>query len=71
MFEDAFEGFSIQISLIVQNRGSILLFWPQETSSLNIKPGIICMLVHLLGILIILFEILGLILSFSKRDQTY
>lgn len=41
VFEDASEGFSIQISSIVQNRGSIPLFWSQETSRLNIKPDII------------------------------
>jgi hypothetical protein len=31
-----------QISSVVQNRGSIPLFWSQETSKLNIKPDIIC-----------------------------
>ncbi|KAL8119844.1 phosphoinositide phosphatase SAC4-like isoform X3 [Apium graveolens] len=41
VFEDASEGFSIQISSVVQNRGSIPLFWSQETSRLNIKPDII------------------------------
>ncbi|XP_051204417.1 phosphoinositide phosphatase SAC3 [Lolium perenne] len=30
-----------QISSVVQNRGSIPLFWSQETSKLNIKPDII------------------------------
>ncbi|XP_042048111.1 phosphoinositide phosphatase SAC2-like [Salvia splendens] len=30
-----------QISSVVQNRGSIPLFWSQETSRLNIKPDII------------------------------
>ncbi|XP_062228336.1 phosphoinositide phosphatase SAC2-like [Phragmites australis] len=30
-----------QISSIVQNRGSIPLFWSQETSKLNLKPDII------------------------------
>lgn len=33
---------STQISSVVQNRGSIPLFWSQETSKLNIKPDIIC-----------------------------
>ncbi|XP_020090227.1 phosphoinositide phosphatase SAC3-like [Ananas comosus] len=32
---------STQISSVVQNRGSIPLFWSQETSKLNIKPDII------------------------------
>ena len=31
-----------EISSVVQNRGSIPLFWSQETSKLNIKPDIIC-----------------------------
>ncbi|WVZ11162.1 hypothetical protein V8G54_015692 [Vigna mungo] len=41
VFEDVPEGFPIQISSIIQNRGSIPLFWSQETSKLNIKPDII------------------------------
>jgi hypothetical protein len=43
VFEDVPEGFPMQISSVVQNRGSIPLFWSQETSRLNIKPDIICM----------------------------
>lgn len=43
VFEDVPEGFPVQISSVVQNRGSIPLFWSQETSRLNIKPDIICM----------------------------
>lgn len=43
VFEDVPEGLPIQISSIIQNRGSIPLFWSQETSRLNIKPDIICM----------------------------
>ncbi|KAM1836172.1 hypothetical protein ACFX14_018130 [Malus domestica] len=39
--EDVPEGFPMQISSVVQNRGSIPLFWSQETSRLNIKPDII------------------------------
>ena len=31
-----------QIRSVVQNRGSIPLFWSQETSKLNLKPDIIC-----------------------------
>ncbi|MCL7021908.1 hypothetical protein MKW94_018581 [Papaver nudicaule] len=38
--EDVPEGCPIQISSVVQNRGSIPLFWSQETSRLNIKPDI-------------------------------
>ncbi|KAI3764360.1 hypothetical protein L2E82_14367 [Cichorium intybus] len=41
VFEDVPEGCPVQISSIVQNRGSIPLFWSQETSRLNIKPDII------------------------------
>ncbi|KAJ7957243.1 Phosphoinositide phosphatase family protein [Quillaja saponaria] len=41
VFEDVAEGFPVQISSVVQNRGSIPLFWSQETSRLNIKPDII------------------------------
>ncbi|KAI4344657.1 hypothetical protein L6164_011856 [Bauhinia variegata] len=40
VFEDVPEGFPVQISSVVQNRGSIPLFWSQETSRLNIKPDI-------------------------------
>lgn len=42
VFEDVPEGCPVQISSVVQNRGSIPLFWSQETSRLNIKPDIIC-----------------------------
>ncbi|GJN22478.1 hypothetical protein PR202_gb10043 [Eleusine coracana subsp. coracana] len=31
----------VEVSSVVQNRGSIPLFWSQETSKLNIKPNII------------------------------
>ncbi|CAI9760554.1 unnamed protein product [Fraxinus pennsylvanica] len=41
VFEDVPEGFPMQISSVVQNRGSIPLFWSQETSRLNLKPDII------------------------------
>ncbi|KAG5523611.1 hypothetical protein RHGRI_035420 [Rhododendron griersonianum] len=40
-FEDVPEGCPICISSVVQNRGSIPLFWSQETSRMNIKPDII------------------------------
>ncbi|KAG0480079.1 hypothetical protein HPP92_010937 [Vanilla planifolia] len=41
VFEDIVEGNATQISSIVQNRGSIPLFWSQSTSKLNLKPDII------------------------------
>ncbi|KAF8401153.1 hypothetical protein HHK36_014457 [Tetracentron sinense] len=41
VFEDVPEGCPTQISSVVQIRGSIPLFWSQETSRLNIKPDII------------------------------
>ncbi|XP_071741977.1 phosphoinositide phosphatase SAC2-like [Rutidosis leptorrhynchoides] len=41
VFEDVPEGCPVQISSVVQHRGSIPLFWSQETSRLNIKPDII------------------------------
>ncbi|GAV61400.1 Syja_N domain-containing protein [Cephalotus follicularis] len=40
VFEDDPEGHTMQISSVVQNRGSIPLFWSQESSRLNIKPDI-------------------------------
>ncbi|KAF6154210.1 hypothetical protein GIB67_043100 [Kingdonia uniflora] len=39
--EDVAEGCPAQVSSVVQNRGSIPLFWSQETSRLNIRPDII------------------------------
>ncbi|KAF8025928.1 hypothetical protein BT93_F2685 [Corymbia citriodora subsp. variegata] len=41
VYEVVPEGFPVQITSVVQNRGSIPLFWSQETSRLNIKPDII------------------------------
>ncbi|GLT56190.1 hypothetical protein SLA2020_292520 [Shorea laevis] len=41
VFEDVPDGLPMQISSIVQNRGSIPLFWSQETSRLNLKPDIV------------------------------
>ncbi|XP_061364596.1 phosphoinositide phosphatase SAC3-like [Gastrolobium bilobum] len=41
VFEDVPDGLPVQISSVVQNRGSIPLFWSQETSRLNLKPDII------------------------------
>ncbi|GAB4853691.1 actin cytoskeleton and mitosis protein [Ancistrocladus abbreviatus] len=40
VFEDVPEGAPVQVSSVVQNRGSIPLFWSQETSRLNLKPDI-------------------------------
>ncbi|KAG8376273.1 hypothetical protein BUALT_Bualt09G0046100 [Buddleja alternifolia] len=40
LVEDLAEGLPMQISSVVQIRGSIPLFWSQETSRLNIKPDI-------------------------------
>lgn len=62
MFEDAPEGFPAQVSSVVQNRGSIPLFWSQETSRLNIKPDIICMSFALISVLLL---VLRLCLVFS------
>lgn len=42
VFEDTDEEIPPQIASVVQNRGSIPLFWSQETSRLNIRPDIIC-----------------------------
>lgn len=41
VLEDVPAGRPLHISAVVQNRGSIPLFWSQETSRLNIKPDII------------------------------
>ncbi|CAA7041761.1 unnamed protein product [Microthlaspi erraticum] len=39
--EDVPEDHPMQITSVVQNRGSIPLFWSQETSRFNIKPDIV------------------------------
>lgn len=41
VYEGVPEGLPAQITSVVQNRGSIPLFWSQETSRLNLKPDII------------------------------
>ncbi|XP_010049319.2 phosphoinositide phosphatase SAC3 isoform X2 [Eucalyptus grandis] len=41
VYEGVPEGFPMQVTSVVQNRGSIPLFWSQETSRLNLKPDII------------------------------
>lgn len=55
LIEDVPEGLPLQISSVVQNRGSIPLFWSQETSRLNIKPDIICMFAQLHNLYIFIF----------------
>ena len=42
VFEDIHGGIPTHICSVVQNRGSIPLFWSQETSRLNLKPDIVC-----------------------------
>lgn len=61
VFEDASDGRPTQISSVVQNRGSIPLFWSQETSRLNIRPDIICMIVTCLCCILILLLVTALI----------
>ncbi|KAG1366416.1 hypothetical protein COCNU_13G002060 [Cocos nucifera] len=41
VFEDVSGEVPIQVTSVVQNRGSIPLFWSQKASGLNIKPDII------------------------------
>jgi len=43
VFEEIPGGYASEISSVVQIRGSIPLFWSQETSRLNLRPDIICM----------------------------
>ena len=43
VFEEIPGGSVSEISSVVQIRGSIPLFWSQETSRLNLRPDIICM----------------------------
>ena len=54
VLEDVMGGRPRHISSVVQNRGSIPLFWSQETSRLNIKPDIICMTHKIVNILLVL-----------------
>lgn len=42
VFEDLPGEVPAQITSVIQHRGSIPLFWSQETSRLNIRPDIIC-----------------------------
>lgn len=42
VYEEVSNSCPVQISSVVQNRGSIPLFWSQETSKLKVKPDIIC-----------------------------
>lgn len=87
VFEHVPEGLPIKISSIIQNRGSIPLFWSQETSRLNIKPDIIGMSSHFKNIItlsrviflfnfVVLESLLLLMQSFvsspvSKKDENY
>ncbi|WOK95828.1 phosphoinositide phosphatase SAC3 isoform X1 [Canna indica] len=41
IFKDIPGGIPKSVSSVIQNRGSIPLFWSQETSKLNLKPDII------------------------------
>lgn len=68
VFEDAPEGLPIQISSVIQNRGSIPLFWSQETSRLNIKPDIICMSSHFIMDIVTLVISQVIFLSSSLLD---
>lgn len=42
VFEDAPEGSPTYVTSVVQHRGSIPVFWSQETSRLSLRPDIIC-----------------------------
>lgn len=44
VFEEIPGGTPTHFCSVVQNRGSIPLFWSQETSKLNLKPDIVCKL---------------------------
>lgn len=57
LIEDVPEGLPMQISSVVQNRGSIPLFWSQETSRLNLKPDIICMFEHCVIYILFIFYV--------------
>lgn len=75
-FEDVPEGCPIHISSVVQNRGSIPLFWSQETSRMNIKPDIICMIwphwTLVLEIIVFCHVLLAFFLfPVSKKDHKY
>lgn len=76
VFEDVPEGLPPQISSIVQNRGSIPLFWSQETSRLNIKPDIIRMplALHYIWIFVRFMnsptELLTFLFQFQRETKT-
>ncbi|AQL01366.1 Phosphoinositide phosphatase SAC2 [Zea mays] len=59
-----------QISSVVQNRGSIPLFWSQETSKLNLKPDIICKHLSSCSMRKILFKHL-FFLAVHEKDKNY
>lgn len=64
VFEDVPEGLPIKISSVIQNRGSIPLFWSQETSRLNIKPDIICMSPRFIDIVILVISKVNFLSSY-------
>ncbi|WZZ31157.1 hypothetical protein YC2023_014558 [Brassica napus] len=72
--EDVPEDHPMQISSVVQNRGSIPLFWSQETSRMNLKPDIVCKCYHTAWSLLSLSPLfLNTSVSYpvSKRDLIY
>lgn len=74
VFEDVPDGLPLQISSVVQNRGSIPLFWSQETSRLNLKPDIIRMYLHKLEHLCFHVNFILTDSCFSlvsKKDENY
>ena len=75
VFADAHDGCPMQISSVVQIRGSIPLFWSQESSRLNIKPDIICMLCNHLPLFVThFFVVYTECCSFSpvsKKDHNF
>lgn len=69
-----------QISSVVQNRGSIPLFWSQETSRWHMKPDIICKLSRLYSFFYVSYVTICFaddfypfisIISVSKKDPGY
>lgn len=75
--EDNPGEFPAQITSVVQNRGSIPLYWSQEASRLNLKPDIICkhhvffyFWRYLIDFCVTFFSVY-FILSVEKKDQNY
>ncbi|KAA3477381.1 phosphoinositide phosphatase SAC3-like [Gossypium australe] len=67
VFEDVPDGLPAEITSVVQNRGSIPLFWSQETSRLNLKPDIICIFFCSGKGKLTLFSLFPV----SKKDKNY